>query len=202
MNARITANLVFGCALNAMAAGCTVHTYSTRPEYPSTAFTSHEHVRHEVAFHTERRDRDEDRERGAYRPDHYRPAHADVRTRAERERAANVRETRDRATSGRSSSTNKPTTNEASTNKPTTNKPSKPARSDAAAEKPQRSKTNEEHVELMPAKPEKAKPARKRILSFQERMELLEAKTHEEVAQKERERRARMSRVLEASRAD
>jgi hypothetical protein len=177
MTTRFTANLVLGCAISAMVAGCTVHTYSARPEYASAAFVSHEPARYQASFGTER-----SRNRATYRPANYRPAKADVR---------------DRTTSNDRDSSRRDTESESSA-KPARHVSSKPSRKESAAHKPSTGEKNEGHVELMP---EKTKPEKKRslVLSFRERLAGYVDKTNEEVAQRERERRKRMASAIGAA---
>lgn len=178
MNTRITANLVLSCALSAVAAGCTVHTYSARPEYPSTVFVSHEPARYEASFRTER-----SRDRETHRPSAARPTRIDVRERTSSQRDVARRDAKPQSTS-----------------KPESHASAKPSRNESAAAKPNTGKKNEGHVVLMPAKPEKTKaePTKKRsrVLSFRERLENHVDKTNEKVAQKERERRKRLTSMI------
>lgn len=188
MTAQSTANLVLSLALGAMAAGCTVHTYSTRAEYPSAAFM-HDEARHDVSYRSDRRSHDRqiartetDRPSAArpssYRPENDRPARADIH---DRETNQTVRDTKPRTPSGSSATHNVST-----------------------AQKPAEGKDKGEHVTLLPAKPEQAKTPRKRhrILSFRERLEKLVEKTDQEVARKEKERSARLRNVIGAAAAE
>jgi len=183
MTAQLTANLVLTLALGAVAAGCTVHTYSARAEYPSGAFT-HSDTRREVSFRSERRSSDRQTARSephrpsAYRPESYRPAHADTR---DRETTQTVRDTKPRTQSGSSATHNAGT-----------------------AHKPSEGKTKGEHVTLVTAKPEKAKTPRQlgTPLSFRARLEKLVEKKDQEVARKEKARSARMRSVIGAAAAE
>jgi hypothetical protein len=183
MTTRLTANLVLGCALGAVAAGCTVHTYSAHPEYPSTMFVSHEPARYEASFHTDR-----SRGRATHRSSGSRPVQANVVERSTSHRDISRRDAK--SVSG---------------SKPQSHASAKPSRNERAPEKPSTGERNEEHVVLMPAKPEKTKAEpesakkRSRVLSFRERLEHHVDKTNEEVAQKERERRKRMQSTIGAA---
>jgi hypothetical protein len=185
MTARLTANLVLTLALGAVAAGCTVHTYSARPEYPSAAFTHSEPTRREVSFRSERRSHDRDSDRPeAYTPTHRPSAHRPRTTRPDNDRPAYVA-TRDRET-----------TENVRNTLPRSQAGSSSTRDTGTAQKPRVEKKDGEHVSLLPAKPEKAKPKpKRRPLSFKERLELLVMQKNQEVAQQEKERRARINAI-------
>jgi len=176
MTARLTANLVLFLALGAVAAGCTVHTYSARPEYPSTAFAS-QPTRYEVSYRSDRRSHDRDNDRPeTYQPTYRPTTHHSSTTRTENDRTTHVA-TRD--TKGSTASHG--------------------GSSSSSAQKPRVEK--DEPVVLVPAKPEKAKPKTKRggAQPFAERLKLLVDKKNQEVAQQEKQRRARMRALGEAA---
>lgn len=172
MTARLTTNLVLGAVLSAVAAGCTVHTYSARPEYPSTAFTSHQPARHDVVYRTERRPRTTE----SYRADSYRPAQGDIRETRTRNRTTVTRNDTQAA--------EKPRTSSKPTSKPSSRPSTKPADSDRG-----------EHVVLMPSTPDKTKPRTGRLLSFKERVEKLAERENQEVAKRDLARRKRMQAI-------
>jgi hypothetical protein len=170
MNARLTANLVFGLALGAVAGGCTVHTYSARPEYPSSSFASRGTDRYDVSFRTERRPS----QRQSVRPQHDDSYHP-----------ASRHDSHVVATADKPRPTTKPSATKPSATKPSATKPSKPRDGD--------------HVALRPAAPEKAEPRKRKLLSFHERVEKLVEKKNEEIAQREKERSKRMRSVIGAA---
>jgi hypothetical protein len=173
MTARLTTNLVLGVALSAVAAGCTVHTYSARPEYPSTAFAS-QPTRYEASYRPDRRSHERDR------PTADRPS----TTRTEDDRVKHVA-TRDRDT--KDTVRNRSSHNQGG---------SSATQGSSNAQKPRTDK-KDEPVVLLPAKPEKAKTKTKRggAQPFAERLKLLVDKKNEEIARKERERSAHMRKL-------
>jgi hypothetical protein len=198
MTTRLTANLVLFLALGAVAAGCTVHTYSARPEYPSAAFARSEPTRYEASYRSDRSSRDRESDRAetytpTYRPATHRPSTGHTSTtRRDRDRAAQVA-TRDRETTGTVRDT----------------KPRNPASSSASqnsgtAQKPRETK-DREHVTLVPV--DRDKPTTKtktngRPLSFEERLKLLVEKQNQEGAKQEKSRAARMRAIGDAVKND
>lgn len=155
-----------------------MHTYSARPQYPSTVLVSHgSSTRNEASFPTAR-----SHERASYRPDDDRPARPARAARTNvRERTPNRRNDNDH-------------------DKPASHASAKPSHTGGSAEKPRTGTKNEEHVALMPAKPEQTKQEqRTRLLSIRERLEKHVKKTDDEVAEKERERRRRMNGAIGAA---
>lgn len=178
MTARLTANLVLLLALGVVAAGCTVHTYSARPEYPSTAFAS-QPTRYEVSSRSDRRSHERDRDRPAsyqptYRPTAHRPTtHRTSTTHvAARDRDRDTKDiVRNGSTHGQAGS--------------------RSAQSSGNAQKP-RNGEKDEPVVLKPAKPQTTKTKRGGAKPFAERLKLLVDKKNEEIARQERQRSAHM----------
>jgi hypothetical protein len=177
MTARFTTNLVLGFALSAVAAGCTVHTYSTRPEYPNTAFAS-QPTRYEDSYRSDRRSH----ERDSDRPETYQPTDRPTTHRPSTQHSSATRTDNDRTTHVATRDTKGSTASHGGS-------------SSSSAQKPRVEK--DEPVVLLPAKPEQVKPKTKRggAQPFAERLKLLVDKKNQEVAQQEKERRAHMRRL-------
>ena len=195
MTARLTANLVLFLALGAVAAGCTVHQYSARPEYPSAAFASSEPTHYEVSYRSDRGSRDRNADRAetyqpVYRPSTHRPSTGHTSTtRSDTVGPAHIA-TRDRETNDTVRDT-----------KPRNAASASATQNSGTAQKPRATK-DREHVTLVPVEQEKAKPTTKPkrgALSFKERLRLLVEKQNQEVAKQEKARAARMRAIGDAA---
>jgi hypothetical protein len=184
MTARFTTNLVLGFALSAVAAGCTVHTYSARPEYPSTAFAS-QPARYEDSYRSDRRSHERDSDRPeTYQPTDRPTTHRPSTQHSSTQHSSTTRTGNDRTTHVATHDTKGSTASHGGSNS-------------SSAQKPRVEK--DEPVALLPAKPEKAKTKRGGAQPFAERLKKLVDKKNQEVAQQEKQRRARMRALGEAA---